>query len=406
MKELTHKYPARARHMALRAAMKALATTPMLSRTAEVARVAPRGSRPHPRPSPRLAAPRSATCLFRRVFRPEARGRPRLRAVGAGLARARWLTMGPPRRSRSTRTPSRFARVPTRAPAARRSGHPPRVPRDLFDRLTPRHPPRSPNSQGTRALAKLAMLVYWNAGQDGFWDPTYDGTGLDLSTPLGFEPLVASDPAALRREVLSSLVPSEPALWLDPDPGMGPLTPSFATAQEARDAASGLAKPRPSVSRVAVVRLAKPDWIAVIFRGTTLVAAAGVTSEGQVNSMAGQETWEETPLAWGGRGDDEGRDGPRVHRGYAAAYRTVLAEVEGAVSAHARAELGSRRSQSRRRRVRRRRLPGHAEDTREADACKVIVVGQPAWAARWRRCARPRLAHDPTSRDWARRWSA
>ena len=72
--------------MALRAAMKALATTPMLSRTAEVARVAPRGSRPHPRPSPLLAAPRSATCLPRRVFRPEARGRPRPRAVGAGLA--------------------------------------------------------------------------------------------------------------------------------------------------------------------------------------------------------------------------------------------------------------------------------------------------------------------------------
>ena len=79
------------------------------------------------------------------------------------------------------------------------------------------------------------MLVYWNAGQDGFWDPTYDGTGLDLSTPLGFEPLIASDPAALRREVLSSLVPGEPALWLDPDPGMGPLIPSFATVEEARD---------------------------------------------------------------------------------------------------------------------------------------------------------------------------
>lgn len=45
---MTHEYPARTRHMALRAAMKALATMPTLSRTAAVARVAPRGSRPHP----------------------------------------------------------------------------------------------------------------------------------------------------------------------------------------------------------------------------------------------------------------------------------------------------------------------------------------------------------------------
>lgn len=72
--------------MALRAAMKALATMPTLSRTAAVARVAPRGSRPHRCPSPLLAAPRSATCLPRRVVRSEARGWPRPRRVGLGLA--------------------------------------------------------------------------------------------------------------------------------------------------------------------------------------------------------------------------------------------------------------------------------------------------------------------------------
>ena len=70
-------------------------------------------------------------------------------------------------------------------------------------------------------MAKLAMLVYWNAGQPGFWDPDYDGAGLDLATPLGFEPLIASDPFALRREALRLLTPAEPALWLDPDPGLG-----------------------------------------------------------------------------------------------------------------------------------------------------------------------------------------
>ena len=73
------------------------------------------------------------------------------------------------------------------------------------------------------------MLVYWNAGQPGFWDPEHDGGALDFATPLGFEPLIASDPAALRREALRLLTPAEPALWLDPDPGLGALSPAFAT---------------------------------------------------------------------------------------------------------------------------------------------------------------------------------
>jgi len=61
-------------------------------------------------------------------------------------------------------------------------------------------------TQGSRLLAKLAMLVYWNAGQPGFWDPAYDGAGLDLASPLGFESLIASDPLGLRSEVPNSSV--------------------------------------------------------------------------------------------------------------------------------------------------------------------------------------------------------
>ena len=176
------------------------------------------------------------------------------------------------------------------------------------------------------------MLIYWNAGQPGFWDPTYDGQALDLKTPGGFEPLIASDPFSLRKEVFDLLTPAEPALWLDPDPGVGALVPTFSTSEEAalklaNKKLNGIQKNDSSdtyqgVSRVAVVRLEKPNWIVVCFRGTTPSPYRGLLREGQVNSMAGQEVWAEAPTVM---------PNARVHRGYAAAYRSVLGEVESTV---------------------------------------------------------------------------
>jgi hypothetical protein len=228
-------------------------------------------------------------------------------------------------------------------------------------------------------LAKLAMLVYWNAGQPGFWDPEHDGSALDFATPLGFEPLIAADPAALRREALRLLTPAEPALWLDPDPGLGALSPAFLTPEASaaavaarRRATSGQREPRENplafggVSRAAVLRLRTPDWIVVCFRGTTPSPMRGLLREGQVNSMAGQERWTEAPEVM--------RDA-RVHRGYAAAYRSLLAEVEGAAADWARAE---------------------AEETKKTRAKpppRVVVVGHSLGGALAALCA-ARLAHD------------
>ena len=81
--------------------------------------------------------------------------------------------------------------------------------------------------------------------------------------------------------------------------------------------------------------------------------------------MAGQETWAEAPAAMADA---------RVHRGYAAAYRSVLAEVENAVAAWARESA--------------------AGETESKSTPRVVVVGHSLGGALAALCA-ARLAHEP-----------
>ena len=120
--------------MALRAAMKALATIPTMSRITAVARVAPRGARlasASARPSPRLYRPR---ILIASSSAPR-RAVGLARAASASVSRrARPSTMTP--HLRSTRTPSRYARAQHHPdpPTSDPSGHP----RDKM--FSPAHP--------------------------------------------------------------------------------------------------------------------------------------------------------------------------------------------------------------------------------------------------------------------------
>ena len=101
----------------------------------------------------------------------------------------------------------------------------------------------------------------------------------------------------------------------------------------------------------------------------------GLLREGQVNSMAGQERWAEAPEVM--------RDA-RVHRGYAAAYRSLLAEVEGAAADWALAE---------------------AEETKKTRAKpppRVVVVGHSLGGALAALCA-AQAAHDEDVLGWRNR---
>ena len=153
---------------------------------------------------------------------------------------------------------------------------------------------------GVRLCAKWAMASYWRCGQAGFLDSRVDAKALDFAVPLGFESLIAPrGGGALRDEVLG---------MCRPDLAFDPVWLCHADGEDV-------------ASRALVCRLLDPDWVLVVFRGTTPSPLRGLLREGPINGRAGQVSWSL----------GHGKGVERVHSGYAATWDRMEGLVTRAV---------------------------------------------------------------------------
>jgi len=153
---------------------------------------------------------------------------------------------------------------------------------------------------GAKLCANFAMISYWNLGQERFFER--GARGLDFKTPFGFEFVISEEPEAMRESLLEQCeveVEEEKVSWMDYD--------MIASKDDENEVGV-----RP-LSRALVITLREPNWILVVFRGTTPSPLRGFFRESVINSSAGQVEWEQ---------------GSKVHQGYAKAYDVIKDRLE------------------------------------------------------------------------------
>lgn len=178
---------------------------------------------------------------------------------------------------------------------------------------------------GAKLCANMSMLSYWNCGQKGFLDAKIDETAAESNTKnlmevegkFGFEFVISNEPEMLRQKALSLCVIEEKEremrTWLDfDDDGNDDDEGSSGSSSSS----SNNNKPE---SRTLIVSLKEPNWVLVVFRGTTPNPQRGFFRESKINSRAGQVVWKDCPYE---------NIEAKVHAGYANAYAIVRERVE------------------------------------------------------------------------------
>lgn len=177
---------------------------------------------------------------------------------------------------------------------------------------------------GAKLCANMSMLSYWNCGQKGFLDAKIDETAAESNTKnlmevegkFGFEFVISNEPEMLRQKALSLCVIEEKEremrTWLDFDDDGN-------DDDEGSSGSSSSSNNNKPESRTLIVSLKEPNWVLVVFRGTTPNPQRGFFRESKINSRAGQVVWKDCPYE---------NIEAKVHAGYANAYAIVRERVE------------------------------------------------------------------------------
>ena len=175
---------------------------------------------------------------------------------------------------------------------------------------------------GAKLCANMSMLSYWNCGQKGFLDTKIESSAesnkknlMEVEGKFGFEFVISNEPEMLRQKALSLCEIEEKErerrTWLDFDDDVND--------DEGSSGSSSSSSNNKPESRMSIVSLKEPNWVLVVFRGTTPNPQRGFFRESKINSRAGQVVWKDCPYE---------NIEAKVHAGYANAYGIVRERVE------------------------------------------------------------------------------